>query len=343
MVQDSDEPDYRADGTIAHDIAAKCLENNQDAWEFAATQPRFLKDHVEAVQSYIDFVLNRLKQLRALYDKVEMRVETKVTHPDEPNFYGTVDVYLLCYDKGEAVSCEVIDYKHGVGIAVDVEDNEQLKYYAGGVQVEHPEIRQFNLVIVQPRAFHRGGPIREWLILADDLAMWMYTTLLPGIKEAQSGAGKLNPGAWCRFCPVKIHCPALGAMARAASTTSVDMVVDLSDEALGYEFTLTKSVEAYTKAIYAEVSKRALSGCEGAWKIVKKKADRAWIPGYQAPRMSVPMTPAQAELRLDNGKALTAEFARVPDDPGVTVVGLSDKRPPVARSAIAFDGLVGED
>ena len=238
---------------------------------------------------------------------------------------------------------EVIDYKHGVGIAVDVIDNGQLKYYAHGLQCRHPGIETFNLVIVQPRGFHKDGIIREWSISGSTLSTWASDVLLPGIRKAQEGKGEIVPGPWCRFCPVKLVCPIIGALAKAAATAPISALETLSNDALGREFELGKAVEIYLKAVYTEMSRRALSGQDGPWKIVRKKADRQWIPGYQAPRMSVPMSPKQAEDRLENGKQLTAEFAHIPPDPGVTVVGIADKRQAIVRSAIDFPNLVCED
>jgi hypothetical protein len=343
--QESDEPDYRVDGTLAHEVASEALRNNLDAWEFVTPGiRRFRADHVEAVQKYIDFVWNRLKQLRERFNYVEMEVEQHVTHPDEPAFYGTIDVYFLAGDEpGGWIYAEVIDYKHGVGVAVDVIDNGQLKYYAHGLQCRYPGIETFNLVIVQPRGFHRDGIIREWSITGKKLSKWASDVLLPGIRTAQEGKGEIVPGPWCRFCPVKIVCPVLGALSKAAATAPTSALETLSNDALGREFELGKAVEIYLKAVYTEMSRRALSGQEGPWKIVRKKADRQWIPGYQAPRMSVPMSPKQAEDRLENGKQLTAEFAHIPPDPGVTVVGIADKRQAIVRTAIDFPNLVCED
>lgn len=345
MEQESDEPDYRVDGTLAHEVASEALRNNLDAWEFVTPGiRRFRADHVEGVQKYIDFVWKRLKQLRARFSYVEMEVEQHVTHPDEPAFYGTIDVYFLAGNEpGGWIYAEVIDFKHGVGIAVDVIDNGQLKYYAVGLQCRYPGIDIFNLVIVQPRGFHKDGIIREWSITGGKLSYWATNVLLPGIRKAQEGKGDVIPGSWCRFCPVKLVCPVLGALSKAAATAPTVALETLSNEALGYEFELGKAVEIYLKAVYTEMSRRALSGQEGPWKIVRKKADRQWIPGYQAPRMSVPMSPKQAEDRLENGKQLTAEFAHIPPDPGVTVVGIADKRQAIVRTAIDFTNLVCED
>jgi hypothetical protein len=336
---ESDEPDYRVDGTIAHEVASECLRRGLDAWEFIIPElRRFKAEHAEAVQQYINFVLNRFAELRARFTNVEMEVEQHVTHPDEPDFYGTVDTFFVC----DGVYVEVIDYKHGVGISVDVKRNGQLMYYAHGLQVRYPNIRAFNLVIVQPRGFHREGPIREWTISGADLKQWAEKVLLPGIKKAQKGGGKLIPGGWCTFCPVKVFCPVLTGMAKAAATADKDVLPTLNNEQLGREFELIDVVEKYLKAIYNEVSRRAMLGQEGPWKVVKKKAFRQWVPGYQAPMMSVPMSPAQAELRLANGKELAKEFSMIPEDGGTTVVALSDSRPAITRSAIDFEGLTDD-
>lgn len=348
--QDSDEPDYRADGTIAHEVASECLRRSLEAWEFLIPDlRRYTADHATAVQQYINFVLNRREELHEKFAHMIMEIEIPVTHPDEPGFYGTIDACFVCWDEGKPVYgkfegkpvyAEVIDYKHGVGISVDVEDNGQLKYYAAGLQQRYPTIEKFNLVICQPRGFHRDGPIREWAISGNVLKTWVDTILIPGIRKAQSGKGELNAGGWCRFCPVKVVCPLLASMSEVCASYDPEYIKVMTNEELGAIFEQSAAIEAYLKAVYTEVSRRAMLGQEGPWKVVRKKAMRSWVPGYQAPMMSVPMTPAQAELRLSNGKEITAEFAAMPKDSGVTVVPLSDKRAPVVRSAIDFAGLV---
>src|SRR5208282_3610174 len=127
---ESDEPEYRKLGTAAHEVACICLRNAFDAWELIGQTYICLvdEDMVDAVQMYLD-------ECRSLPEGdtfIEYHVDAPEFHHD---FYGTTDFACV-----SGTTLYVRDYKHGMGIAVDVENNPQIMYYAFGVLRHHPEI-----------------------------------------------------------------------------------------------------------------------------------------------------------------------------------------------------------
>lgn len=198
-------PTYRDAGSQAHEAAAFCLNTGRMAE--AAVCPRWPayrpKDAV-AVQHYLDWVLVRKALLEERYDRVELRVEILIGDP-EGDFRGTVDAYLLGFEGAVAVYAEVFDYKHGSGVVVVAAENQQLMYYAHGVQALHPTVDIFTLVIVQPRAPGYSRP-DEWSIGANELLLWATTDLFPGILATKQEDASFRAGAWCRFCPANVAC-----------------------------------------------------------------------------------------------------------------------------------------
>lgn len=314
---DSEEPDYRRDGTQAHALAAHCLENDLEAWEADPTEfPELTSDMMQAVQEYLEFVREQHGSR-----KVEVRVHVPEFHPA---FYGTLDcVVRATLDTGGSI--HVIDYKHGVGVVVDAEDNPQLKYYAYGdiATWGAPDFWPVKLTIVQPRAFHPDGAIRTWETTVGEIRRWAEEELRPAM-EATQDLDYLALGQWCRFCPAKLVCPAFGGLANKALNTGA------------VSYAEAQQLKMLVKAIEDETFKRLCAGetLEDA-KLVAKKANRVFKDDapleatFGADAFKPPAHRSVAEIeKLPGGKVFVHEFAFKPDA-GLTVALKDD-----ARSAV---------
>lgn len=336
----SDEPEYRRAGTEAHEVAAECLRTGADAWEYVGSRETFDVEASAAVQVYLDIVRN--------LEPGAVLVEEHLSDPSHPMAFGTADHILF-----RCTECDVTDYKHGVGVAVDVEHNVQLMYYAYLVLLRTPHVELFRLRIVQPRGFHRDGPVREWTISAADLRKWAEDELYPKMDAALIGT-ELTPGTHCRFCPAKLRCGALGNLAKAAAEGA--QAADngkMADDTLFRELALKPAVLSYLKALEDEAYRRLVDGADGAGivKLVNKKADRQWKPeamtvldsrfGKTAYTDPKPKSPAQIDA-LPGGKEFTREWAFAPQT-GYSVALASDPRtavkPEKADPAAKFGGL----
>ncbi len=142
---------YTSLGTAAHELGERCLLDGTNAHDHlgekitADGKPHPVDvDMADAVQVYIEeirgdiiqaldldlsvldgkSVLAALEKSAAIFG-VEARFHLEWLHPD---LFGTNDANF-------GVPLDVLrvyDYKHGQGVAVEVEDNPQLKYYALG-------------------------------------------------------------------------------------------------------------------------------------------------------------------------------------------------------------------
>jgi len=332
-LEESDEPDYRRAGVLAHEIAAKCLVDKSDAWEHMTDE--FTEEHANAVQAYIDLMRPLLSAATSV------RVEQRMHRPDlHPQFYGTADCAL--YFAGTH-TLDVTDYKHGEGIVVEVEWNPQIMYYAYGLLDAYPDAKHIRLRIVQPRAFHRQGVAREWAIERETLEAWATKELLPAMDRTQMD-GTLDAGEWCRFCPAKRACPLLVGLFGAAMKYDANTIVDTGDENLGRQYQQIQGVKFLIAAIEKETHARLLKGGSDALhrfvKLVAQKANRVWKSGaeevlkarlgdkaYSKPEL---LGPATVEKVSGDAKALVKEWAYTPLK-GTTVALADDKRPAIVQ------------
>lgn len=330
---ESDEPDYRADGSCAHEAAAHCLREGLDAWEIMGQ--KFYKD-VEVTVEMADAIQVYLDTVRPLMTMTAVTmIEQPIQFKEHEKGYGTVDcATVLVYDS----LLNVNDFKYGAGIAVDVENNPQLMYYAYGILQQHPDVRRVVLRIIQPRAFHPDGKVRRWETTAEDICMWANDVLIPAMNRTELDHD-LDAGPWCRFCPAKLVCPLLTGLFGAAMQANPKEIVSISDASIGRSYQYTQAVKFYLKALEEETFRRLNTGVEIAGvKLVMKKANRVFKAeaksifeekyGEKAYDPATLKSPAEM-AKIDAAAAkLVAEWAYTPQS-GLTVVLEDDKRPAV--------------
>jgi Protein of unknown function (DUF2800) len=337
QLDESDEPDYRTEGVAAHAAAAWCLQNDADAWEVVCTKHgdpgqelEITAELADPIQTYLDYCRSLTLQQRF--------IEYRVSSPRHPLMFGTLDYGGLGLTTG-GLTIDVVDFKFGAGIPVDVEDNAQLKYYAFCLidGIERQEQRELaptnavNLTIVQPRISYME-PVRTWETSVSTIKHWAEGVLIPAMKATELDDG-LDAGPWCRFCPAKIVCPLLTAMFRAAATANPKHVEGMSMARLAQEYQAAKAVKMYVAAVEKEAFKQLSRGeTHEALKLVRKKANRDWRPGapekiqalFGDAAMTEPELKSPAKIeKLPGGAAAVAEHAYTPDT-GTTVALASD-------------------
>ena len=339
---------YADEGSAAHAVIERCLLQGLEAWEVAGEPIEFGKFKGTIDTTMADSVQMFLDQVRPETPKA-MR-ETHISDPSfHQNFYGTVDHADMPTDRLLIVT----DFKYGAGIAVDVIDNTQLLYYAWGI-VRHFKLDVAKLSvkmrIVQPRAFHPDGPVREWTIVGPALARWANEILHPAMVRAEWD-DTLNPGPHCRFC-INAHCPALQSMFGAAyQRTGLD-AAGLDDATLGKEYQRIEAVKMYISGIQKQVTQRVTNGktIPGA-KLVHASNDRIFKDGaldvlqkHFGSAVFLPPTiksPAQIEKLGPKAKELVKEWAHKPTG-GLMAVPETDRRAGIKMPSASetFKGFV---
>lgn len=274
---------FADEGTAAHELAAKALEEGHDA---AAYLGRMIPvngkdwevtdDMAGHVQKYLDYV-------RALGGElmVEQRLSIE-TFTGEPDAGGTSDAVVLAGDE-----LVIVDLKYGRGVRVDAEHNEQLQLYALAALAEFEFLGDFQrarMVIVQPRLDH----ISEWdrtIPALQDFGQRIATgasrcrAALEYYGNYQELHEKyLSPGVdQCRFCKAKAICPAL----RDHVLTAV------ADDFVDVALPIAPQVEQATNRQFDNATLGNLLGAvdliEGFCKAVRAKAEAELLAGHAVP------------------------------------------------------------
>ena len=289
--------EFAAEGTLAHEVAAKCLDSGLDpaaliGKEFDVDGFNFVVD-----QSMADHVKDYMKLVREYAEGGQLLVEKRVGigHlTGEEGAGGTSDAIII---KGSEII--VIDLKYGMGVRVDADANPQLMIYALGALNEYDLIGDFDtvtMVIHQPRLNH----VSEYSIPVQELLQFGYVVQVKA-KDVSAAityqdqldtwnGDYLNPGEkQCKFCKAKATCPALRAeMAEVVGGSAdlsdfADMIPqevspDTSDNYLPIAMSKVDMVEQWCKAVRAETERRLLAGQPvTGYKLVQGRAgNRDW-------------------------------------------------------------------
>ncbi len=207
--------------------------------------------------------------------------------PSHGPMFGTNDAsVVLLFDH-----VTVFDYKHGQGVVVEVEDNEQELYYALGCAKELAwAFDTLDLVIVQPRARHADGKVRRWSTNKDYLLQFQERLRLAAIATEEPDA-PLAAGEWCKFCKRAATCAELRESAFVQAGLDFgdgfeEPIVLLtgpedSDADLELRMRAIPLLDSFIKAVQTEALRRLREtpggqACYG--KLVRKKSNRAFRP-----------------------------------------------------------------
>lgn len=287
---------YAAEGTVAHEVAARTLESgadsaaghlgerhNVDGFEVLVTQSM-----VDYVNQYVAFVRAETGEHVAMYENA-----VPLSHmTGEDGATGTADVIIVKPDE-----IVVIDLKYGMGEHVEVKGNPQLLMYASGALALIEEIIGFigqtkvRKVVYQPRIDN----IDEDTITVADVRTFE-ERVRAGVDRIRSAQENFSED-WlvvgekqCRWCRVKAACPALRdevkSLAGGSLATADDFAafkVENPDERTGDNFlsmAMSKVglVEDWCKAVRAEAERRLLRGenIDGFKLVEGKRGPRKW-------------------------------------------------------------------
>lgn len=214
---------YAADGTQAHELVDFALgegyRNAREAYVMSGHQWIHYYDsedeRIESVQEMLDYVYGLID---ANGPDVRMYLEVNFQFPSTvtDDVGGTADVVLYF---PTTRSMFVVDFKHGAGWAVNAVHNTQLKFYIIGALTELGRnglrIDWITGTIVQPRAYHSDGTVREWFVYDTTELDRFITEVDEAINAAMVPGAPRTPGEWCQFCPASFMCPEFeGAVSR---------------------------------------------------------------------------------------------------------------------------------
>lgn len=277
---------FAAEGSVAHEIVEAMLLGHVphglgDVITYEGHDIVVDDEMLDGCNQMVAFCEPLKKDAQRVW--IERRVDLGplwLGNPPEPIF-GTVD--FAAHNTHSDV-LYVVDFKYG-RIPVSPFDNPQAFAYALGACYEMGRFpRQIVIVIVQPRD---SEPVKVTQITGLDLQMWADDVLQPGVDRCFDPTAPLATGDHCRFCPAKIDCPALYALAKKTARTDFSYIppdpLSFTDRELGDIMNGVAVATMWFEAVRAEVAGRIEKGkAVPNWKLVPKRAMRRWADQQEA-------------------------------------------------------------
>ena len=322
-------------GTLLHTAISQVLDQGVTPESLIGMK---YQDQV-LTQDHIDNKLHvALDLLSEIDPKLEMEyaVETEVGFGDFlPDVFGSCD--LLGRIGNRAI---VLDWKFGDGVAVGVEENEQLLFYAAAamrtesVKWVFDGATEIECVIVQPPS------VKRWVTTVERVKIFE-NNLVASVKESQKANAGLSAGEHCRWCAAKPICPKMtGAVDRALEA----QLVSLDADTIGAYLKNCDLLEQWITDLRA-LAHQMLEADKPVpgWKLVNKRATRQWANEDQAADVLAKVIP-EAELYVTKlitpavaEKVLKKLGTQLPDDlvvavsSGSTLAREEDSRPAVVQ------------
>ena len=335
---------YAIEGTVAHALAAECLTKMESPLEWVGEEilvegeyHKVSANMADAVFEYFTTIRNDMEE----FGLDQLKIETQFKLPSiDPDARGTNDAVLWAdFDR-----LIIYDYKHGAGVAVDVEWNKQLLYYAlGALQFTDPT--EVETVIVQPRAIHDGGSVRRMVYSVEEVKAFG-AELKKRIAATRKKDAHLKSGSHCKFCPAMAVCLEVQKDVQSVAVADFKKSEPLSMPIEKVKQVLDKAslIKDFVSAVEAHAKHLIEIGVDvPGYKLVKKRSNRAWVDEELAKEELVAkygsniyaptklLSPAKMDKIVEKGEL---EGLVVKPDAGTTLVSNSDKREAVKGNAV---------
>jgi len=338
---------YADTGTLLHNVIADVLDGKATAQDFLGA----VHADVTLDQDLIDNKL--LPALAALNEidpdrQMEFETEVVVGFGDLlPGVFGSADIVGRIGD-----TAYIVDWKFGDGVAVDVEENPQLMFYAAAAmrtpaaQWAFKGATKVELVIVQPPYVKRWETTPRRIQLFEK-------ELMQAVKVAQRPDAPLAQGDWCRWCAAKAVCP---IMTGAADRALVSALKGVDVASVSDHLKMADQLEGWIKEVRALAMQTLEAGLPvPGYKLVPKRAMRQWMDegkaldamcdlGLDVKELTETklLSPAQAEKVLKKHKlALPADHV-VAVSSGNTLASEDDPRPAVLQIGAQLSAALGK-
>ena len=190
-------------GTAAHELSEHKLKK---ALHIRSKRPvsEYDSDEMEeCTDDYVAFIMEQVELARKSCTDPIVHIEQRLDFSCYvPDGFGTGDCVIISDDK-----LHIVDFKYGIGVLVDAENNPQMKLYAlGALEIYDSlyDIKEVSMTIFQPRREN----VSTWTVPVEELKAWAEEDLKPKAAKAYQGEGEYIPGPWCTFCRASIRCRA---------------------------------------------------------------------------------------------------------------------------------------
>jgi hypothetical protein len=324
---------YANEGTLLHDTIADILDKG------VAPQTYLGRKHA-GIELTSDLMEAKLLPALAALDEIdpnsemEYAVESRVGYGDLlPGVFGSTDLLGRLGDRAI-----VLDWKFGDGVAVEVEENAQLLFYAAAA-LRTPEtqwvfkgVSKIELIIVQPPS------VKRWVTTLERVRQFEQD-LAAAVRAALKPDAPLMTGDHCRWCTAKPICPLMtGALDRLVKAKMDALPIDKIAQYLDQVPLVEDFIKDLQQLAHTMIEEgKTIPG----WKLVNKRATRKWTDEAAAaewladkgvePYEQKVISPAVAEKALKKAKTELPADLVVAVSTGSTLAPESDPRPAVLQ------------
>lgn len=326
------------EGTAAHEL---CEHKLKKALHMRSKRPvsDYDSDEMEeCTDAYTDFVMEQVEIARQSCRDPIVLIEQHLDFSCYvPDGFGTGDCIIISDDR-----LHIIDFKYGMGVLVEAEENPQMKLYAlGALQIYDAlyDINEVSMTIFQPRREN----VSTWTIPVTELKEWAEEELRPKAEMAFEGQGEYVPGEWCTFCRAAVRCRARAEEKLRLAQTEFRMPPLLTDTEIEEILSVLPDLTKWANEITAYATDAAVNhGKEWqGFKVVEgrsvrkyrdeqKVAEAAKAAGYKDiwRKSLITLTDMEKLMGKDTFKEILGDLVFKP--PGKpTLVPKSDKRPAI--------------
>jgi hypothetical protein len=283
-------------GTAIHALAELCWQTEDDPKNYInkmVEQIVITEQNAEFAQLHLDTI----KRLEKDLGRVLVEQHGTVLNTMQVSLSGTCDV--VGYSVKDSI-IEIVDLKTGRNY-VDA-DSAQLKIYALAMMRELGDFQTIRLTIVQPQI----GANRTHEMTLAELNEWRDNDLMKAVADISTMNAYPTPSRdACKYCPAKLHCPALREKAYELPLAPTK---ELSDLEISTWLEQGELVEAFYEELRKYATKRLEDGAAvPGWNLVPKRAVRKWKADVNVEYLPIRtellytsnlITPAQAEKLL---------------------------------------------
>lgn len=324
------------EGTAAHALSEHKLKKALRIRSKRPTSEYDSDEMEECTDAYVDFIMEQVELARKSCTDpivlIEQRLDFSCYVPDG---FGTGDCVIISDDR-----LHIVDFKYGMGVLVDAEDNPQMKLYAlGALEIYYSlyDIKEISMTIFQPRREN----VSTWTVPVEELKAWAEEELKPKAAKAYQGEGEYMPGSWCTFCRASSRCRARADENLKLAQMEFKMPPLLTDSEIEEVLSILPDLTKWANEITAYATDAAVNhGKEWqGFKVVEGRsvrkykdenavAEKAVISGYKDiyRKSLIPMTEMQKLMGKTKFEEILGNLIYKP--PGKpTLVPNSDKRP----------------
>lgn len=265
---------YAQQGTDAHALCEyKVLKAlGRDSPDPTENLDYFDTEMDNCSDQYCSYVMEQLEEARTLCSDPQVLIEQRLDFSKwVPEGFGTGDC-LIVADK----VLHIIDFKYGLGILVEAENNPQMMCYALGALDTYDgiyDIESVRMTIFQPRRDN----ISTFTMHKDELLAWAYEFLKPTAEFAIKGEGEFSAGSHCQFCAVKATCRKRAEYNLELAQYDFEMPANLEQTEIAAILPKIDDLISWASDVKEYALQTALSGTEyPGFKVVEGKSNRKY-------------------------------------------------------------------